>query len=137
MGVALLSSHLKGVATKNFQAPVRFYPGSAPDLAHCRRKTSSNRSSGKSGKYSMSSSSTGSERRKPQSSMVRERRHHSSECSAEPDHREKKNEYGASTTVKNETTANEAWQDFKIPPKLLESPKTQIPLLETPFPEDP
>ena len=30
MGVALLSSHLKGVATKNFQAPVRFYPGSAP-----------------------------------------------------------------------------------------------------------
>ena len=31
MGVALLSSHLKGAATKNFQAPVRFYPGSAPD----------------------------------------------------------------------------------------------------------
>ena len=46
-------------------------------LAHCRRETSSNRSSGKSGKYSMSSSSTGSERRKPQSTMGRERRHHS------------------------------------------------------------
>ena len=105
-------------------------------LAHCRRETSSNRSSGKSGKYSMSSSNTGSERRKQRSTMGRERRHHSSECSAEPDHQEKKNEYGASTTVKNETTANEHGKISRSPPKLLESQKTQIPLLETPFPED-
>ena len=96
-------------------------------LAQCRRKTSSNRSSGKSGKYSMSSSSTGSDRRQPQNSAGREKRYHSSECSAEPDPREKKNEYGASTTVKNETSANEAWQDFKIPSQPARGPKDPNP----------
>ena len=96
-------------------------------LAQCRRKTSSNRSSGKSGKYSMSSSSTGSDRRQPQNTAGREKRYHSSECSAEPDPREKKNEYGASTTVKNETSANEAWQDFKIPSQPARGPKDPNP----------
>ena len=43
------------------------------------------------------------------------------------DHREKKNEYGASTTVKNETTANEAWQDFKIPSQTARVPEDPNP----------
>ena len=103
-------------------------------LAQCRRETSSNRSSGKSGKYSMSSSSTGSDRSIPQNSMGRERRYHSSECSAEPDPQEKKNEYGASTTVKNETIANEAWQDFKIPSQTARGPKDTNPFAEDTIP---
>ena len=84
-------------------------------LADWRRETSSNRSSRKSGKYSMSSSSTGSDRRKPQDSMRRERRYHASECPSETDPQEKKIVYGASTTVKNETSAYQEWQDFNIP----------------------
>ncbi len=106
-------------------------------LADYRRETSSNRSSRKSGKYSMSSSSTGGDRRKPQDFMRRERRYHASECSADTDPREKKIVPDASTTLKNKTAAYQEWQNFKIPPQTARVPKTQIPLLNTPFPEDP
>ena len=82
----------------------------------------------------MSSSSTGSDRRKRQNSMGRERRYHSSECSAEPDPREKKYEYGASTTMKSETIGNEAWQDFKIPSEAARGTKDPNPFAEDTIP---
>ena len=91
-------------------------------LAECRRESRSNRSSRKSGKYSISSSSTRSDRHKAQ------------------DPREIEIEHGASTKVKFETTANHdskfvvedtifrGMSDKNMPSMMRLTPSTTLPL---------
>ena len=73
-------------------------------LAECRRQSRSNRSSRKSGKFSISSSSTRSGMHKAQ------------------DPQEIKIEHCASTNVKTETTENQEWQHMKIPKQTARAP---------------
>ena len=76
-------------------------------LAECKKESRSNRSSRKSGKFSISVFSARNDRHKAQDSLEIEIKH------------------GASTNVKIETTENQEWQNKRIPTQAARAPEDQ------------